>query len=88
MKNVNVTVRVDEELKRQADSLFNELGMSLSTAFNIFLKQSVREQRMPFVISRNMPNAVTQAAMEAAENDEDMYGPFDSIEALKEALNA
>lgn len=88
MKSVNVTIRVDEELKEQADSLFNDLGMSLSTAFNIFLKQSVREQRMPFMISRNVPNTATMAAMEAAENDEDMYGPFDSIEALKEALNA
>lgn len=88
MKSVNITVRVDEDLKKQADSLFNELGMSLSTAFNVFLRQSVREQQMPFVISKNVPNVVTQAAMEAAENDEDMYGPFDSIEALKEALNA
>ena len=50
--------------------------------------QSVREQGMPFVISKNVPNAVTQAAMEAAENDEDMYGPFDSVDALREALNA
>lgn len=88
MKSVNVTIRVDEELKKQADSLFNDLGMNLSTAFNIFLKQSVREQGMPFVISKNVPNVVTQAAMEAAENDEDMYGSFDSIDALREALNA
>lgn len=88
MKSVNVTIRVDEELKKQADSLFSDLGMNLSTAFNIFLKQSVREQGMPFVISKNVPNVVTQAAMEAAENDEDMYGPFDSVDALREALNA
>lgn len=88
MRSVNVTVRVDEELKKQADSLFGDLGMSLSTAFNVFLKQSVREQRLPFMVSKNVPNAVTLAAMQAAENDEDMYGPFDDIEALKEALNA
>lgn len=88
MKSVNVTVRVDEELKKQADSLFNDLGMSLSTAFNIFLKQSVREQQMPFVISRNIPNAVTKATMETAGKDGDMYDSFGSIEALKEELNA
>lgn len=88
MKSVNVTIRIDEELKKQADLLFNDLGMSLSTAFNIFLRQSVREQQVPFVISRNIPNALTREVMTAAENDEDMYGPFDSIEALKEALNA
>jgi DNA-damage-inducible protein J len=88
MKSVNVTVRVEEGLKKQADALFKDLGMSLSTAFNIFLKQSVREQQIPFIISRDVPNAVTQAAMQTAENDEDMYGPFDDIESLKEALNA
>ncbi len=73
MKSVNVTFRVDEELKTQADALFSELGMSLSTAFNIFLRQSVREQQMPFMISKNISNAVTMTAMESAENDEDMY---------------
>lgn len=88
MKSVNITVRVDEDLKRQADILFGDLGMNLSTAFNIFLKQSVREQRIPFLVSRNVPNAATLAAIEVAEKDEDMYGPFDSMEALKEALNA
>lgn len=88
MKSVNVTFRIDENLKAQADSLFADLGMSLSTAFNIFLRQSVREQQIPFTISRNVPNAITLTAMEAAENDEDMYGPFDSVASLMEALNA
>ena len=88
MKSVNVTFRIDENLKTQADTLFADLGMSLSTAFNIFLRQSVREQQIPFAITRNVPNATTMAAIEAAENDEDMYGPFDSVDSLMEALNA
>ena len=88
MKTVNVTFRVDDELKAQADTLFSELGMSLSTAFNIFLRQSVREQQLPFSVTKNIPNAVTVAAMEAAERDEDTYGPFDSVSALMEALDA
>ena len=70
MKSVNVTFGVDENLKAQADALFADLGMSLSTAFNIFLRQSVREQQIPFSISRNIPNAVTLAAMDSAENEE------------------
>lgn len=70
MKSVNVTFRVDENLKAQADVLFADLGMSLSTAFNIFLRQAVREQQIPFSISRNIPNAVTLAAMDSAENEE------------------
>lgn len=87
MKNVNVTFRVDDELKKQADALFAELGMNLSTAFNIFLRQSVREQQIPFKVSKNIPNAVTLAAMDSAEKDEDTYGPFDDIPSLMEALH-
>jgi DNA-damage-inducible protein J len=88
MKSVNVTIRVDEDIKKQADALFDELGMSLSTAFNIFLRQSVREQGLPFPVTRHVPNALTLAAMDAAEKGEDVYGPFDSVEELMEALNA
>ena len=90
MKNVNVTFRVDGELKKQADALFAELGMNLSTAFNIFLRQSVREQQIPFRVSKNVPNAVTLADwdMEAAEKGEDVYGPFESVSDAMEALNA
>ena len=88
MKNVNVTLRVDEELKKQADVLFADLGLSLTTAFNIFLRQSVREQQIPFQVTRNTPNAATLAAMAAAEKGEDLYGPYDSVSDLMEALNA
>ena len=88
MKNVNVTLRVDEDLKRQAEILFSELGMNLTTAFNIFLRQSVREQQIPFQVTMNVPNAVTLAAMDASEKGEDLYGPYDSVSDLMEALNA
>ncbi len=88
MSSVNVTFRVDEDIKKQADALFSELGMSLSTAFNVFLRQSLREQQLPFAVSKNVPNAVTLAAMDAAEREEDLYGPFDSVSELMEALNA
>ncbi|MBQ3701473.1 MAG: type II toxin-antitoxin system RelB/DinJ family antitoxin [Oscillospiraceae bacterium] len=88
MKNVNVTLRVDEDLKKQADELFSELGLNLTTAFNIFLRQSVREQQIPFQVTRNVPNTVTLAAMDAAEKGEDLYGPYDSVSDLMEALNA
>ena len=86
--SVNVTLRVDEELKRQADSLFSELGLNMTTAFNVFLRQSVREQQIPFQISKNVLNAVTLAAMENAEKGNDLYGPFDTVDDLMEALNA
>ncbi|MBR6779784.1 MAG: type II toxin-antitoxin system RelB/DinJ family antitoxin [Clostridia bacterium] len=63
MSNVNVTIRMDENLKKQADLLFNELGLSLSTAFNIFVRQAIREQSIPFVIANRQSNAETLAAI-------------------------
>lgn len=58
---------MDSELKTKADALFTELGMNLSTAFNIFVRQSLREGRIPFDISLNQPNNETIAAMLEAE---------------------
>ena len=88
MKNVNVTLRMDEGLKSQAEELFSELGLSFSSAVNIFLRQAVREQQIPFQISRCTPNAVTLAAMEDAESGKNLFGPFESVSELMEALNA
>ena len=58
---------MDSDLKAQADALFSELGMKLTTAFNIFLRQSIREGGIPFEISINQPNKETIAAMLEAE---------------------
>lgn len=63
----NISIRMDSDLKTQADALFSELGMNLSTAFNIFVRQSLREGRIPFEISLNQPNKETIAAMLEAE---------------------
>lgn len=63
----NISIRMDADLKARADTLFAELGMNLSTAFNIFVRQSLREGRIPFEISLNQPNAETVAAMLEAE---------------------
>ena len=51
MANTNVTIRVDEALKAEADELFDELGMSFTTAVNVFVKQAVREGRIPFEVT-------------------------------------
>ncbi len=51
MANVNVTIRMDSELKKQAETLFNDLGLNLSSAINIFIRQAVREQAIPFEIT-------------------------------------
>lgn len=51
MANSNVTIRIDDDLKKQADALFDELGMSFTTAVNVFVKQSLREGALPFEIT-------------------------------------
>ena len=68
MATTNVSIRMDTELKAQADELFAELGMNLSTAFNIFVRQSLREGGIPFEIRMDRPNKETIAAMLEAEN--------------------
>ena len=68
MATTNVSIRIDTELKAQADELFAELGMNLSTAFNIFVRQSLREGGIPFEIRTDRPNKETIAAMLEAEN--------------------
>lgn len=55
MNNVNITRRIDEKLKKEAEDLFKDFGLSLNAAFNMFLKQSVREQKIPFEIRRCTP---------------------------------
>ena len=63
----NISIRMDSDLKAQADVLFNELGMNITTAFNIFVRQALREGRIPFDISLNQPNRETLAALMEAE---------------------
>lgn len=88
MAKVSTSISLDADTKAKAQELFADFGLDLSTAINIFLRQSIRENRIPFVIQREEPNDITLAAMDAAERDEDMYGPFDSVADMMEALNA
>lgn len=87
MSKVKMTIRIEPELKAQAAALFKSLGMDLSTATGIFFRQALRCHGFPFEVKVDEPNAVTYAAMEAAEMGEDMYGPFDSVAELMESLN-
>jgi DNA-damage-inducible protein J len=83
----NVSFRIDTEIKSQADRLFAELGLNMTTAFNIFLRQSVREGSIPFQITINKPNAETVAAMLEAESiasDPSVKRYSDVEEALRE----
>lgn len=84
----NVNIRMDDATKQQFDAFCSEVGISVSAAFNLFAKRVVKEQRIPFDITTEVPNAKTLAAMENAETGNDVYGPFDTVDELMEALNA
>ena len=84
MKTVNVTLRVDKELKEQADALFEDMGLSLNTACRMFLKRAVQEQRIPFEVRR--PDRKTLRAISDAEQEKDLSPSFDSVDELMEDL--
>ena len=62
----NLTVRLDAQLKKDAEQLFNDLGMTLSGAINIFLHQAIEQQGLPFQVKKSRPNRETLAAMKEA----------------------
>ena len=83
----NVSFRIDSDVKSQADKLFSRLGLNMTTAFNIFLRQSIREGCIPFPVTVNVPNTVTIAAMLEAEhiiNDPTVKRYADVEEALRD----
>lgn len=67
MAKVSTSISLDADIKAKAQELFADLGLDLSTAVNMFLRQSVREERIPFEVRRETPNADTVAAMKEAE---------------------
>lgn len=88
MAQTNINIRMDENLKQQFDRLCNELGLNMSTAFNIFAKTMVRQQRIPFEIALNPPNAETLAVIDDVNHGRNLSKPFHSVEELMEDLNA
>ena len=49
-ETINVTIRLDRDIKEQAEKMFDDFGMNLSTAFNVFVRQSLRQGKIPFEI--------------------------------------
>jgi DNA-damage-inducible protein J len=63
----NVSIRMDSNLKRDAENLFADLGLNMTSALTMFIRQAVRTQSIPFEITRQ-PNAETIAAMQEAKS--------------------
>ena len=87
MASTNFSVRMDSNIKKQCESLYGELGMSLTTAINVFLRQSLRVGGLPFEVRVEQPNKETMAAMLEAEKiakDPGVKHYSDVEEALRE----
>ena len=83
---INMSFRVDKELKSQADKLFKNLGMNTSVALNMFLTQSVREHSIPFIPSMEVPNARLISAIEEVEAIESGKIKTKKYKTFEEAL--
>ena len=68
MATVNMSIRMDKELKKQADAMLSDMGLNMTTAMNMFLRQVVRQGRIPFEIATDIPNAETVAAIKEMDD--------------------
>lgn len=76
-ESTTITIRVDKDLKEDAAELFEDLGMNTSTAINTFLRQSVRENKVPFEIKRNIETEI--ALREVKEGNLETFEDFDEL---------
>lgn len=85
MAKTTTTITIDSNIKAQAQELLADFGLDLSTAINIFLRQTVRENAIPFSISREVPNSDTIAAMKEAEEMKkhpELYKSYDDVNKM------
>lgn len=89
MATTNINVRVDSELKQEAEKLFHDLGLNMSSAITIFLKTSISHDGIPFEVKRLSPNADTKAALaeyDAMKNRPDEYKRYASFDDVLDEL--
>ena len=85
----NVNIRMDDATKKQFDAFCNEVGIPVSTVFNMFAKRVVKEQRIPFEITTEIPNAETRAAMrevEAMKKHPELYKGYQNVQEMFEDI--
>ena len=88
METTNLNIRIDKAIKDQAEQIFNELGLNMTTAVNIFLRTTIREHGIPFELKLEVPNEITAAAIEEGRKlayDKSEKG-YHSTEQLKKAF--
>lgn len=88
MATTNLNIRTDKDVKKQADQIFSELGLTMTTAINIFLRTTIRENGIPFPLKLDTPNEITASAIEEGRriaSDTGVKG-YTSIDDLRAAL--
>jgi len=88
MATTNLNIRTDKDVKNQAEMIFNELGINMTTAINMFLRAAIRENGIPFSLKVDVPNEVTKSAIEEGRriaSDKSVKG-YSSMDELKAAL--
>ena len=83
-----LNLRIEPEVKAEAEELFSSLGLTVTDAVNVFLRQALMRGGFPFEVVRYKPNAITQAAIAEAERlllDQNAK-TFNSIEDLRAEL--
>ena len=86
MAKVSTNINLDENLKKSAQILFADLGMDLTTAVTVYLKQAVREQRIPFEITREIPNKVTANALAEYEEMKAFPGAYKRYNSFEDVM--
>ena len=89
MAQTNINIRIDAELKKQFDKFCSDIGMSMTTAFCVFAKKAVREQRIPFEITADEPLysaanlAKLMQSLEQAKNREMVSKTIEELEEIE-----
>lgn len=87
MAKVSTNISLDADLKKASQELYSDLGMDLTTAVTIFLKQSLRVQGLPFSVTRENPNAETAAAMNEYYEMKAHPERYKRYSSFREAMN-
>ncbi len=89
MAQTNVSIRMDADLKRQFEAFCTDMGMTMTTAINIFAKKAVREYRIPFEIGAEKPNAETLEAIaevKRMKTDPSVGKTYTDVDAMMKEL--
>lgn len=85
MTTTNINIRTDSELKAKAQTILNELGLDMSTAINVFLKQVVYQNAIPFKITKPKKSIAKLGGWEGRiKMSDDFNAPMDEFQDYTE----